>query len=158
MDSAREKRELGFGTITDQYNAEARYSLSLAAEVSRKTEVDNALKALEEIIDQRLSEEVEDLDPDVVLPTIPHDIAVWLEIARLNNTDFNFKQLQVKTARQDYRAAQSRFLPVLVMFADYSERHPDDGLLGLGEERSELDVGFALISTCLPVAGMSLLL
>lgn len=144
MDTASDKLELGFGTITDLYNAEARYSLSLAAEVSRKTELDYAMRALEEIIDLRLVTEVEDLAPDMVLPAIPFEISDWLEVALLNNSDFNFKLLQMKTAHQDYRAAQSRFLPALVLYADYSERHPDDGLLGFGEERSEMDVGLRL--------------
>jgi len=142
--NAEEKLELGFGTITSQYDAEARYRLSAAAEIARKTDLDNSIKALEEIIDQQIDCELEDLTPDMLLPAVPKDAATWLEVAGAANIDINIRKLQLKTAQLEYRSMQSRFLPTLVLFADYSERHPDNGLLGYGEERSEMDVGLRL--------------
>lgn len=144
LDRAKQRLELGFGTITDQYYAEARYSLSLAAKIASKTELDNSLKALEEIINQKLVEEVDNLTPDITLPQVTHDAPHWLEVAYLNNTDLGTKQLQYKSAHLHYQATQSRFLPTLVFYADYNERHPDGGLLGYEEERSEFDVGLRL--------------
>jgi outer membrane protein len=47
-------------------------------------------------------------------------------------------------AEFDLRAAESRFLPSLVFFADYTENDPDDGLLGYGEERKETEIGLRL--------------
>ncbi|MBU1566172.1 MAG: TolC family protein [Proteobacteria bacterium] len=141
---AEDKLELGFGTITSQYDAEARYRLSAAAEIARKTDLDNTNKALEEIIDQEIACELEDLAPDMLLPAVPKDVATWLEVAGAANIDINIKELQLKTAQLEYRGMQSRFLPTLVLFADYSERHPDNGLLGYGEERSEADIGLRL--------------
>lgn len=141
---AEDKLELGFDTITSQYDAEARYRLSLATMIARQTDLNNTLKALEEVIGQELVGELEDLAPDMTMPVVPKDVATWLEISRAANTDIKIKNLQVKTARLEYRAARSRFLPSLVFFADFNERHSSDGLLGYGEERSELDVGFRL--------------
>lgn len=142
--NAEDKLELGFGTITNKYDTEARYRLSLAAEIARKTDLDNAKKALEEVIDQEITCELEDLQPDMVLPDVPKDLATWLEISGAANIDINIKELQLKTAQLEYRGMQSRFLPTLVLFADYNERYPDNGLFGYGEERSELDVGLRL--------------
>lgn len=142
--NAEDKLELGFGTLTNKYDTEARYRLSLAAEIARKSDLDNAKKALEEVIDQEITCELEDLQPDMVLPDVPKDLATWLEISGAANIDINIKELQLKTAQLEYRGVQSRFLPTLVLFADYNERHPDNGLLGYGEERSELDVGLRL--------------
>ena len=144
LETTKEKLELGLGTITDQYNAEARYRLSLATEVVRKNEFENAIKALEETINQELSEEVEDLPADVILPNLPLELTRWYEIARLNNSDLGLRQLQLKMAEFDLRAAKSRFLPSLVFFADYTENDPDDGLLGYGEERKETGIGLRL--------------
>lgn len=144
LETTKEKLDLGFGTITDQHNAEARYRLSLATEVVRKTEFDNAIKALEEIINQELSEEMEDLSADIQLPDLPLDRSTWHEIARLNNSDLGLRQLQLKMAEFDLRAVESRFLPSLVFFADYTENEPDDGLLGYGEERRETEIGLRL--------------
>ncbi|MDK9706915.1 MAG: TolC family protein [Desulforhopalus sp.] len=144
VQNAVQKLELGFATITSQYEAEARYRTASATEIARKSDLSNALKALEELIDQEIVEELDDLDPQMTLPAIPNDLAAWLRVAAAANTDLKLKQLQVETARFEFRAAQSRFLPSLVFFADYSERHPTDGLAGYGEERNEMDVGLRL--------------
>jgi outer membrane protein len=142
--NAEEKLELGFGTITDQYDAEARYRLALATEIAGRTELNNGLKALEELIDHEIVGEIEDLAADLVLPKIPGDVETWLKISDAQNTDLGLNRLQAKSAQLQYRAAQSRFLPALVLFADYSDHQPTDGLLGYGEERSEVDVGLRL--------------
>lgn len=141
LESIREKVDLGFGTITDQNNAEARYRLSLAEEIKRDTGLQNAKKALEEIIGRRLPGEVEDLGEDAALPNLPLAVADWLERAFKSNTDLNLKKMQTKISLLDLQAAESRFLPALVFFADYSENHPDGGLLGYGEERNEFQMG-----------------
>lgn len=138
---AEEKLELGYGTITDQYDAEARYRLALATEIAGKTELDNGLKALGELIDQEIAAEIEDLAANMVLPKIPGDVETWLKISHAYNTDLGLNQLQAQSAQLQYRRAQSRFLPSLVLFADYYDRHSTDGLLGYDEERSEFDVG-----------------
>lgn len=141
LQNTKDKLELGFGTITDQHNAEARYSLAIAAEVSRKTEMTNAIRALEEIINQKLSEQIDDLQPNFALPTLPNTENEWLQIAKFNNTELNIKKLEEKAARLKHNASQSKFLPNLVMFADYNERHPEDSLIGYGERRTEMDIG-----------------
>ena len=144
LENAKQKLDMGFGTITDMHNAQARHSLAIAGEISGKTAVDNSRKALEETIGQELDEKIEDLDTDFILPVLSGKVAHWLEIAFLNNTDFNLRVLQGKTAHLEYRAIQSRFLPSLIFFGDYSERYPDGGLLGYGEKRGEMDVGLRL--------------
>ncbi|MCK9175929.1 MAG: TolC family protein [Desulforhopalus sp.] len=149
LETTKEKLELGFGTITDQHNAEARYHLSLAAEVARKTELDNARTALEEIIHQQLNEEIEDLPADTTLPDLASNLASWHEIARLNNSDLGLRQLELKMARFTLRAAKSRFLPSLVLFANYTENDPDGGLAGYGEESRESAIGLKVKGTLL---------
>lgn len=144
LETTKEKLDLGFGTITDQHNAEARYRLSLATEIAQKTEFDNARKALEEVINQELTEEIEDFPADVQLPELPLTSNEWHEIARLNNSDLRLRLLQLKMAQFNYHAAKSKFLPSLIFFANYTENDPDDGLLGYGEETRETQVGLRL--------------
>lgn len=139
--NAETKLSLGYGTVTDRHNAEARYRLALAAEIAGQKDLDNSLKALVELIDREIAGEIEDLPADLVVPTIPGEVDAWLKVSEAHNTDFNINMLQAETARLQYRAVQGRFLPSLVLFADYNDRQSTDGLLGYGEERSELDVG-----------------
>lgn len=144
LETTKAKLELGFGTITDQHNAEARYRMALATELARKTELDNAIKALEEVINQPLAENVDDLPEDAPLPELRLSVQEWLEVARNHNSDLNIKKLQQKKAEFTQHAAESRFLPALVFFADYTENEPDGGLRGYGEETSEGRVGLRL--------------
>ncbi len=142
--NAEEKLELGCGTITDQYDADVRYRLALAAEISGQKDLDNSLKALEELIDRQIVAELDDPAADMVLPALTGDADSWLKIAHAQNTDLGLNRLQAETAMLQYREAQSRFLPALVFFADYNERQSTDGLFGYGEDRSEFDVGLRL--------------
>jgi len=139
--NAETKLTLGYGTVTDRHNAEARYRLALAAEVAGQRDLDNSLKALVELIDREIAGEIEELPPDLVVPNIPGEVDAWLKVSRAHNTDLGINTLQAETARLQYRAVQGRFLPSLVLFADYNDRQSTDGLLGYGEERSEFDVG-----------------
>lgn len=144
LETTIEKQELGFGTITDQHNAEARYRLSLASEITKKTELHNATKALEETINQKLAEGIDDLSADAQLPVLPLDLIEWYEIAKVNNSDLGLRLLQLKMAELDLRAIESKFLPSLHFFANYTENDPDDGFLGYGEERRETEIGLRL--------------
>jgi len=144
LEAARARLELGFGTITDVHNAEARYRLSQAATISRRTEVENGVRALEELVDRKIAGMIDGVPDSLPLPVLNGDDKQWLTFARKNNTDLLIKQLQAESRQFEYRAAQSRFLPSLVLFADYAERSPDGGLLGLDEDRSETDVGLRI--------------
>lgn len=144
LENAQERLELGFGTITDQNNAEARHSTALANEISRKIEVENAQRALEELINQDLLAPIEDSELNKDLLKLPKSENEWHEIAKTNNTSLNLRRLEERAAFLKKNSAQSRFLPDLVMFADYNERNPSDSLIGYGERRTEADVGIKL--------------
>ncbi|WP_163339148.1 TolC family protein [Desulfopila sp. IMCC35008] len=143
VEHAKDRITLGFGTITDQYDAQARYRVSQATEISNKTSYDNAIKALEETVGQPV-QLLDEVDQDSPLSSLEGDLETWLLSATENNTDLSIKRFQYEAAKADYRAKQSRFLPTMSAFADYTERDSDDGLFGYGEERTEFDVGVRL--------------
>jgi outer membrane protein len=147
--NAETKLEVGYGTITDRYNAEARYRLAFAAEIAGERDFDNSLRALAELVGREIEGEIEDLPADLVLPTLPAEIEAWLHVAYRNNSDLTIDRIQAESALLQYRAVQGRFAPSLVFFADYSDRRSTDGLLGYGEERSEFDAGLRLQTTFL---------
>jgi outer membrane protein len=142
--SAEERLALGFGTVTDRHNAEARYRLALAAEIAGKTALANALTALEEVIGRAVDSRrfAPDLPPVPAPPRPPLDR--WLQAATASNTDLQINKRQHDVAVLNRRIALSRFAPVLVVFAEYRDRRPDGGLSGYGEDRSETDIGVRL--------------
>lgn len=144
VQTAKEKREVGYGIITDQYDSEARYHLSQATEVARKAALADAREAMTELINLEISEDLDDLPPASPLPTVDKDIDYWLNRSLGNNTDLKIKKIQAEAAHLNQRAAQSRFLPTLKAFADYSQKNPDGGLYDYGEERTEAEIGLKI--------------
>lgn len=142
--SAAEKLALGFGTITDRHHAEARYRLALAAEIAGKTELANALTALEELIGRAAESHQFTTDLPVVPEPPKPPLDQWLRVAAVMNTDLQISKRQHGVAKINRRIALSRFTPALVLFADYRDRRPDGGLSGYGDDRSETDIGVRL--------------
>lgn len=140
----REKLKLGSSIITDQYDAESRYQLSSAAEIDRENNLADSRRALEESINTLLSEPLDDLEAEARLPVPPDKLEYWRLFGQKNNTDILLRQFETAMAEASLHAARGRFLPSLVFFADYNERHPEGGLSGYGEERIEADVGLRL--------------
>ncbi len=142
--TAQQKLALGFGTITDQHHAEARYRLAAAAAIDAQTAMENALLAVAELIGYPLTpaELAAGRDDARSLPLRSEE--QWLALALQHNTDLRLAQLDQDRARLHQRAVQSRFAPALVLFADYHDRRPDGGAYGFFEERQELDFGLRL--------------
>jgi outer membrane protein TolC len=140
----REKLKLGSGIISDQYDAESRYRLSRAAEIDRENNLADSRRALEESINIRLCEPLDNLEAEVSLPVPSRKLNYWRLFGHKNNTDILLRQFEAEIAGANHHAARSRFLPSLVFFADYNERHPENGLSGYGEKRIETDMGIRL--------------
>ena len=133
----------GSGTITDQYEAESRYRLSAAAEISRDTEWKNARTELAKMIGGA-TPSLEDTVPHYDFKPLIHDKKYWLSVADSHNTDLMTKRLQLAAAEHTYTSNQSRFLPSLSLYADLDKNEPDGGLAGYGEDRTEFEVGVLL--------------
>lgn len=135
---------LGFDTITSLHEAKARQGLARAATISRRIELDNAAKALEELIGETLGDDIDDLAADFVPPAPGRTRQWWLEKAQEGNSDLRIRRLQLEVAEYDYRAAQGQFLPSLAFYTSYKGRASSDGLGGYGEDRDELEAGLRL--------------
>ncbi|BDD87696.1 TolC family protein [Desulfofustis limnaeus] len=144
VQAAEKRLELGFGTITDKHNAEARYRLSEASEISRLTELENALRALEELIDAPVDRGHLEDKPDSNLFPLTEPLHYWQELALQNNTDLRISRLRQTRTEAERRMAGGRFSPALMLFASHRHYRPDNGLAGHGEDRRETDIGLRL--------------
>lgn len=142
--SAAERLAVGFGTITDQYHAEARYQLAVAAEIAAQTEEENAERALEALIGRSVTAAQLEPATDGSVPLLPYTVEHWISTALCRNVDLLMARLQSEQADFSRKAARSRFYPALVLFADYRDRRPDGGLSGYREYRTETDIGLRL--------------
>ncbi len=140
LQNAMDRLTLGVGTITDRHEAESRYRLSVATEISRETEWKNARTKLAAMVGGG-TPVLADISPDYEFKPLLQHKAYWLGLAEIHNKDLLHRQLQANAARYTYYTSQSKFLPSLSLYTDYNKNRSSDGLAGYGEERNELGVG-----------------
>lgn len=143
VEHAKSKLDLGAGTITDQDNAQARWSLALAAEIAAGTEYENAKKALIEIICRDFTE-LRDIDEDGPLPAPGESLDYWLGRAEERNAELAISMRRLQAAEMLVTEKRGRFLPNLAVVVEYSDRDPSDGLASLDEARREFRAGLRL--------------
>ena len=85
LEQAQRRFEVGLVTITDVYEAQARYDRAIANEIIAVNERADAQEALRQLTGQAIPS-VFFLSQDLPLVTAePHDVEVWVEEARRNN-------------------------------------------------------------------------
>ncbi|AZW17130.1 TolC family outer membrane protein [Bordetella hinzii] len=142
--AARRKFELGNATITDTYEAQARYDLILAEELRLQNEVQTQRDILTKIIGQAPGALAE-LPAGVALPMPqPARLADWSDQAQGASLDVLRAQLQTRIAGRDIEIARSGHYPTLNLRA--SSGSASDGVLkGTGPGRPiENTVGVTL--------------
>lgn len=144
VQAARDKLTIGFGIVTDVYDAEARYRLSKAKEVDSRAKLDASRQALTELIAWEIDEDLDDLKNDYILPVPEGDVDLWLALAEKHNSAYAISRLKLEVAEFEYWAAKGKFTPDLVLFADYNQSNPEGGLYEYGEERTESSIGLRL--------------
>ena len=143
--ATQERRQSGYGTAIDEYNADSRMELATAAAIAGKAQADDARIALLEILHQEELEPLEPAPETQALPKIGQDLAYWLNQAQTNNTDIQMKRAQAEIARLERLSMLSRFTPKLSAVGSYTYNNPDGkNLYDYEEQQSEGFIGLRL--------------
>lgn len=143
--AAKERKEFGYGTLIDVYDAEARLELARAATIADQDELDNARLALMESLHLG---NLEPLEHSPGLHSLPHrdkNLEFWQEQAQRGNTELQIRQLQAEMARLEHLALLGRFAPRVGAVASYTYNNPSKSLYYASEEKeSEAYIGLRL--------------
>ncbi|EWM51287.1 type I secretion outer membrane, TolC family protein [Bordetella holmesii 70147] len=132
--AAQRKFELGTATITDTYEAQARYDLVMAEELRLQNAVQNQRDVLAKIVGQAPGALAE-LPPTVALPApVPARLSDWSQQAQDASLDVLRAQLQTRIAGHDIEIARSGHYPTLNLRAS-SGSASDGALRGPGPGR-----------------------
>ena len=143
--AARERKTLGYGTIIDVYDAEARLELAKASTIAGQDELDNARLALMESLHQGQLEPLAQSPALSLLPRREKDLEFWQQQAQHGNTELQIRLLQAEMARLEHLALLGRFTPRLGAIASYSYNNPSESLYYASEENeSEAYIGLRL--------------
>lgn len=144
LDLARERLRAGLGTITNQYDAQARYAVTQAREIEAQNRLRDARQALREITG-KVFEKVQTLRDDFKLES-PQPAAVdrWLETALAQNLGLNARRESVEVARQEIERQKAGHYPSLNLLLQNNRRDSGSTLFGGGSNVDTTELSLKL--------------
>lgn len=110
---AQRNFEVGATTVTDVYEAQAKYDLTLAQSIGARNDLATRLAELERMLGFQ-PERLHGIADDAPLPGAQLDpMALWLERARASQPDAQVAQAAVAVAQADHARSMAGFLPTL---------------------------------------------
>ena len=140
LDLAREKLRMGLGTITNQYDAAARFAVTQAREIEANNKLRDARQALQEITG-KLIENMQTLRDEFPLQTpVPSVVELWIDAALEQNLGLRVKREAIEVARQEVERQRAGHYPSLNLLLNYNLRDAGSTLFGGGSNVETTDV------------------
>jgi outer membrane protein len=116
---AKRNFEVGTATITDTHEAQARFDLSSAQEISAQNDLENKARALRQLAGKNY-DRISPLRPDIRLrPPNPNDIQAWVEFAEKQGYPVQIQEAATEIARLEARRNSAAHHPTLDLVASY---------------------------------------
>jgi outer membrane protein len=145
---AKAKHESGQAPVTDLYDAKARLSQVMAAEIEAGHFLEDAVKALQEMTGP-FDGNISGLKADIALVTPdPDAVDTWIEKSRNTNLALIYKKYAVAVADEEVKKQRTGHFPTLDLSARYNYNETDGSLFGGG---SEVDTQEVAITVTLPI-------
>ncbi|MGK7345454.1 MAG: TolC family outer membrane protein [Candidatus Nitrospinota bacterium M3_3B_026] len=141
---AKKSFEVGAASITDTYEAQARYDMVTSREAVARHDLEVSRHALERIIGvkaRRLSKFPSDFEPS---PLAPDDIDAWAARAEKDNLRVKMRKQALEAATQEVAKIQGERAPSLDLVANYTESTQDNSSFGVGIDSTSGAIGLKL--------------
>ena len=149
LELADERLQVGLGTTTDLFDAQARFSIAEAEEIDAHTILENANQALAELIGHVPATALERLKPDTpLLYPEPNDIDVWVTRALDHNLELAVQKKEEQIALQEIKRQRAGHLPTLDFVVGHGVVDNDGSIAGPGIKLESTD---ALVQLSLPI-------
>lgn len=149
LELAEERLEVGLGTTTDLFDAQARFSIAEAEEIDAHTILENANQALAELIGHVPTTALERLKPDTpLLYPEPNDIDAWVKRALENNLQLAVRKQEEEFSLQEIKRQRAGHLPTLDFIVGHGVVDNDGSISGPRIKREATD---ALVQLSLPI-------
>ena len=144
---AKRNFEVGTATITDTHEAQARYDLAVAQEISAQNDVEVRRRALQQLTGKEYAE-LKGLRPDVKLaPPEPNDMQSWVDLAEKQSYSVLVQDAAVEIARLEAQRNSAAHHPTLDLVASHSytsQTASQISATGTGSEVNNSSVGLQL--------------
>jgi outer membrane protein len=140
LDLASERLKMGLGTITNQYDAQARYAVTQAREIEAQNRLRDARQGLREITGRTI-DKLQTLREEFPLQ-VPEPAAIerWLESALDKNLILRARREAVDVARQEVERQRAGHFPTLNLLLNHTRRDAGSTLFGGGSDVETTDV------------------
>lgn len=149
LELASERLQVGLGTTTDLFDAQARFSIAEAEEIDAHTILENANQALAELIGYVPTTALDRLKVDTpLLYPNPNNIDAWVERALDNNLRLAVQMKEEEIALQEIKRERAGHLPTLDFIVGHDVIDNDGSISGPAIRRDTTD---ALVQLSLPI-------
>ena len=135
---AKRTFEVGTSTITDTHDAQARYDLTVAQEISAQNDLEIRQNALLQIIGHLPGELVAVRGEVPLLPPEPGSMTAWVEKAKQNNAEVVIARAALDIATEEVKKARGGHLPTVDLVASYGENGVGGGTAGGSDQTSRI--------------------
>src|SRR5262245_2393932 len=141
---AKRNFEVGTATITDTNEAQARYDLAVAQEISGQNALEVAIRALQQIIGD-IPDKLTPLKAVAMTTPVPNVMDDWANAARANNMVVRGNEAVFEIATQEIERQRAGHYPTLDVVTSYQDnRTVNPNVLGPRNDISQGQVGLQL--------------
>jgi len=145
LELAQERLEVGLGTVTDLYDAQARFQLAQAEELRALSALEDAREALAEI-NGGFSDELAPLQEVTPLDDPePADANAWVDRALAGNTELELQRIEAELARQGIEIQRAGNQPRVDLQLSHRNVDNRSALPGAGGDRDSTSAGVQLV-------------
>ena len=136
LEQAKRNFEVGSATITDTYEAQARYDLVGAQEIAAQSNLEVKMNSLQQLINAKpgqLQQRGQQFKPEAPQPP---DIEKWVEQAQQNNLQLAVARAAAELAEKEVVRNRGGHYPTLDLVANYSKNSANGGGFGANDSRA----------------------
>ena len=144
LEQAKRNFEVGTATITDTYEAQARYDLILAQELAAANNLEVKRRDLQQLINADVPALNVLGDAFKLVSPEPADAEKWVETAQHNNVQVRVAEAAYQLADEEVARNRGGHLPTIDLVANYSKNTSNGSSFGVGSDVRSTSVGVQL--------------
>lgn len=144
LDQAKRNFEVGTATITDTHEAQSRFDLMLAQEISAQSNLEIKRRMLEQLTNARADNLRRVGDGLKMEMPAPADVEKWVLEAQQHSLQLENAQIAVQMAEKEVDRNRGGNYPTLDLVATYNRTYANGGSFGVGSDTRVSTVGVQL--------------
>jgi outer membrane protein len=136
LEQAKRNFEVGTATITDTYEAQARYDLIVAQEVAAANNLEIKRRTLQQLVNANVND-LNVLGQEFKMdPPTPADVQKWVDDAQHGNYQIVQAQAAYELAEKEVDRNRGGHLPTVDLVATYGKNYATGGMFGATDTRT----------------------